>query len=77
MEATVMRAEDMRVLNYDDLKGLGIKTSRVHLRRLEMVDQFPKRFTLGPARIAWLESEVRAWLQAKVAQRGGVVAPAT
>lgn len=43
--------------------------SRSHLDRLEAAGKFPSRVRLGQARVAWVEDEVREWIQAKVDER--------
>lgn len=35
------------------------------IMKLESVGQFPKRIVLSPRRVAWLESEIDAWIQAR------------
>lgn len=42
--------------------------------RLEKVGEFPKRVQLGPGAIGWLEHEVDAWIEARVAERDGAAA---
>ena len=47
------------------------------LDRLEKAGKFPKRIFISERRVAWLASEVSAWIQARiVANRGAVAAPA-
>ena len=43
--------------------------SASHLWRLERAGQFPKRVRLGGNRIAWVQSEVSAWVESKLASR--------
>jgi prophage regulatory protein len=48
--------------------------SRVGLRRASiyqrmMRSDFPKQITLGPRAVGWLESEIDAWLAARVSER--------
>ena len=43
--------------------------SASHLWRLERAGQFPKRIRLGGNRVAWLQSEVSAWVEGKLASR--------
>jgi prophage regulatory protein len=59
----------MTLLDYDGLRARGIPYSRVHVWRLEKTGEFPKRVAIGRARHAWLETEVDAWIKAKVAAR--------
>ena len=33
---------------------------------------FPKPVKLGPRAVGWLESDIDAWLEERIAQRGGV-----
>ena len=35
------------------------------IMKLESVGQFPKRIVLSPRRVAWLESEIDAWIEAR------------
>jgi prophage regulatory protein len=44
-----------------------------HILRLEKEGKFPRRVQVGPNRVAWLESEVEAWVAARVAERDTVV----
>ena len=59
----------MRLIDHSGLKDKGIRFSRVHVRRLEDKGRFPKHVDLGENRIAWVESEVDDWLEAKLAAR--------
>jgi prophage regulatory protein len=43
--------------------------SASHLWRLERAGQFPQRVRLGGNRVAWLQSEVSAWVESKLASR--------
>lgn len=43
--------------------------SRQHLLRLEKRGRFPRRIRLGANRVAWLKSEVLAWIDERVAER--------
>jgi predicted DNA-binding transcriptional regulator AlpA len=52
-----------RWLSYKELKLLkGISYSRIHLKRLEDGEKFPKRVKTG-ARIYWLEHQIDDWKQ--------------
>ena len=60
-----------RLLSKKDLKQV-VLYSPQHIARLEKAGQFPKRVRLGPhrgSRVGWLESEVRAWLTARLETR--------
>jgi prophage regulatory protein len=43
--------------------------TRQHLSRLEKLNRFPRRVRLG-GKVAWLESEVNDWIEARAAERG-------
>ena len=58
----------MRILSKRQLKEL-VLYSPQHIARLEKAGLFPKRVQLGPNRVGWLESEVLAWLDERLAQR--------
>jgi prophage regulatory protein len=40
-----------------------------HILRLEKRGKFPRRIQVGPNRVAWLLSEVEAWISERVAAR--------
>jgi prophage regulatory protein len=56
-------------LTREDLVRRGITYTNTHLLRLERRDRFPKRVQLGPNRVAWVEREIEAWLQQRIADR--------
>jgi prophage regulatory protein len=58
-----------RLLDRDELSQKGIKFSRGHLHRLIAAGVFPKPVKLGKNRNAWLENEIDAFIEAKVAER--------
>jgi predicted DNA-binding transcriptional regulator AlpA len=65
-----------RFLSYEDLIALGIRFSRVHLRRLELIGAFPKHVKLGGGNatqtsIAWLADEICVWIDSRIDARGG------
>ncbi|WP_227340133.1 helix-turn-helix transcriptional regulator [Sphingopyxis sp. P8] len=43
--------------------------SKSVLRRLMMRDEFPRPVKLAPNRVAWVRSEVEAWVDAKKLER--------
>ncbi len=60
----------------DELRFLGSKEnerltalSRWTLWRMEGAGTFPKSIKVGSKRL-WIESEVRAWMAARIAERG-------
>lgn len=58
----------MRLVDWKVLKTM-IPYSRQQIARLELVGRFPKRVQLGQCRVAWVLSEVEAWIEARVANR--------
>ena len=58
------------VLTYADLRSRGVTLSIVSLWRLEREGRFPKRFNLSANRVAWVASEIDAWIAERVAERG-------
>ena len=60
--------KSMRLLSWPQLEKL-VPYTRQHLSRLEKLDRFPRRIMLGERRVAWLEDEVRAWVEARAAER--------
>jgi prophage regulatory protein len=59
----------MKVVPYNQLEDYGIVFSRTHIKRLMDEGKFPRPVQVGERRIAWLESEILAWLEARVAKR--------
>ncbi|MHA7773881.1 helix-turn-helix transcriptional regulator [Roseibium sp. M-1] len=58
----------MRILSKRQVKDL-VLYSPQHIARLEAAGQFPKRVTLGPNRVGWVEQEVLDWLQERLDRR--------
>ena len=52
-----------------------VPSSASHIWRLERAGQFPKRIRLGKNRVAWLQSEVSAWVEDKLASRPNATLP--
>lgn len=48
-----------------------VPLSLSHIDRLEKKGQFPSRRRLGPRRVAWVESEVRHWIENRPRGFGG------
>lgn len=59
-----------QLVSKKELKTIcGIPYSPQHIQRLENAGQFPKRMRLGRNRVAWLLSEVEAWVDERLANR--------
>lgn len=56
-------------LMFSDETAELIGYSKQHLRRMEAIGQFPRRFRLGANRVAWLRAEVEQWLSDRVEAR--------
>lgn len=59
----------MRMLDLSDLREKGIKFSRQHIHRLVKANKFPAPVKIGDNRNAWVETEIEAYLTARVAKR--------
>lgn len=65
-----MAQYEKRLVSKKELKSVcGIPYTSQHIGRLEASGKFPKRIKLGPNRVAWLLSEVDAWLQERIGIR--------
>jgi prophage regulatory protein len=59
-----------RVLSYPDLRDRkGIAWSRAHVYRQVNAGKFPKPVKLGEGTTAWIEEEIDAWLDERIAER--------
>ena len=65
---------DERLLDWQRLKQK-VPFTRQHVGRLERAGKFPRRVKVGELRVAWLESEVEAWIKARVAERDAEARP--
>ena len=59
----------MKLLDYAALQERGIRYSRPHLWGLWTLGKFPKPVKLSTSRNAWLESDIDAWIETRVAER--------
>jgi len=57
------------LLNRTDLKRLGILVSNSSLLRWEHAGRFPRRIRMAGTSVAWLKSEVDAWLSDRATER--------
>ncbi|MCP5072656.1 MAG: AlpA family phage regulatory protein [Rhodobacteraceae bacterium] len=58
----------MRILSKTALREM-VLYSPQHIARLEKAGEFPKRVTLGPNRVGWVESEMLDWLKERLDNR--------
>jgi prophage regulatory protein len=61
--------EQQALIDYRGLKEKGIKYSKSSLWNLEKQNKFPKRIYLSQVRVAWVESEIDKWINARIAAR--------
>jgi prophage regulatory protein len=59
----------MRLLDREALIAKGVKFSRAHLHRLVTAGAFPRPVKIGKNRNCWLESEIDAFIEKKLAER--------
>lgn len=65
-----MAQYDKRLVSKKELRTVcGIPYTPQHIARLEAAGKFPKRVKLGPNRVAWLLSEVDAWVNERLTCR--------
>ncbi len=57
-----------RLLPWQKLADI-VPYTRQHVMRLEAEGKFPARVQVGGNRVAWLESEINAWIEARAAER--------
>ena len=55
-----------------DLKRLGITVSNSSLLRWEAAARFPRRIRMAGTSVAWIATEVTAWLAARAEERARV-----
>lgn len=44
--------------------------SRTEIYRREAIGEFPKRVTIGPRSVGWVETEITCWVRARIRARG-------
>jgi prophage regulatory protein len=64
------RKQPRRFMRFGRVQEM-VAISRSTLYELMAKGQFPKPVSLGPRNVAWLEDEVTAWQDARIAQRDG------
>ncbi len=57
-----------RLIDRHELRRMVVYTPQ-HVLRLEKQGKFPKRIQIGENRVAWLLSDILAWIQSKADQR--------
>ncbi len=59
----------MRLIGDEGLREKGVRYSRPHRWRLIRAGLFPRPVKLSGGRNLWIESEVDAWINARIAER--------
>ena len=59
----------VRLIPNEGLKAKGVPYSKCHLWRLEKAGKFPRRVPIGSGRYAYVESEIDAYIDQKIAER--------
>jgi prophage regulatory protein len=59
-----------RILSFADLRPRGISHHKVTLWRLEKAGKFPKRVHISPGKVGWVEREIEAYIEERIAARG-------
>jgi prophage regulatory protein len=54
----------------------GIKLSKLQIWRLERLNKFPHRVRVSDSRYGWVESEIDAYIDARIAERDAKLAKA-
>ena len=62
------QAPPKRLLSYRKLREK-VEITRQYLLILEKAGRFPRRVQLGPNKIAWVESEIDAWIDERARER--------
>jgi prophage regulatory protein len=64
-----------KLIAFDELKPLkGIGYSRSQIYRKIRDGSFPRQVMLGDQRVAWVESEIDAWIDQRIRARDGKAA---
>ena len=60
-----------RLMRVQELTAM-VPYSPQHIRRLENVNQFPRRVRIGANRVGWVREEVQQWLADRIGGRKNV-----
>jgi prophage regulatory protein len=58
-----------RLIRYEDLRAKAIPYRKPHIWRLEKAGKFPRRVPIGAGRYAYVEAEIDAYIDQKIAER--------
>jgi len=71
-----MSSQSQTLVPFSGLAAKGITFSKMHIWRLEKAGKFPMHVQVSAQRIAWVESEIDAWILDRIAARPQRVAAA-
>lgn len=57
------------ILGREDLQKIGISVSNSSLLRWEHAGRFPRRIRMAGTSVAWLKSEIEAWISERAVER--------
>jgi len=66
---TPLMSSAQTLIPFEALAPKGITVSKITLWRWERANRFPKRVTISRQRVAWIESEVDAFVASRIAAR--------
>lgn len=58
-----------RLLSFSELRDHGVLYGRRHVDRLEHAKRFPRRVSIGDARVGWVQAEIDNWVKARIDAR--------
>ena len=59
----------VRFLTFPELRSRGVPFCRDYVRMLVREGKFPRPVQISAKRIGWIEAEITAWAEARVAER--------
>jgi prophage regulatory protein len=62
-------AAGLRLYRFWDLRAAGVPFTRKHITTLERRGEFPMHFPLTEFSVAWVASEVDAWVEQRIRAR--------
>ncbi|MEP0324577.1 helix-turn-helix transcriptional regulator [Bauldia litoralis] len=64
------------LIPFETLREKGVTLCKVQIWRLEKAGKFPRRVKVSAARVAWVESEIDAYVERRIAEREPAPKPA-
>jgi prophage regulatory protein len=60
---------EQKLIPFETLVAKGISLSKCQVWRLEKAGKFPRRVNVSKLRVRWIESEIDAYVSARIAAR--------